>query len=193
MNDAVRNAVRVPRGGGRPRTDRPVPLDQRPQRVRARGGVPPRPHAAAAQGTGRRLHPVADRPHRQHLAANRGARRAAAGRHHPRQRLGQGQRGGLLPGHRPQPRGGRGRELPLRHQPDGADHPALGARARPTSTGCSPSARSSTTSCRRSSTARPIPGASRCRRSRSSTSTCRRRCSARWRGRPRPSARSAPR
>jgi regulator of protease activity HflC (stomatin/prohibitin superfamily) len=52
---------------------------------------------------------------------------------------------------------------------------------------------SSTTSSRRSSTARPTPGASRCRRSRSSTSICRRRCSARWRGRPRPSARSAPR
>ena len=40
---------------------------------------------------------------------------------------------------------------------------------------------------------RPIRGASRCRRSRSSTWTCRRTCSGRWRGRPRPSARSAPR
>jgi len=50
-----------------------------------------------------------------------------------------------------------------------------------------------TSSCRRSSTRTPIPGASKCRWWRSRTSTCRRTCSARWRSRPRPSARSAPR
>ena len=58
------------------------------------------------------------------------------------------------------------------------------------STSCSPSATSSTPSSRRSSTTRPTRGASRCRRWRSSTSTCRSRCSAPWRARLRPSARS---
>ena len=54
------------------------------------------------KGPGLVLHLLADRAHGQNLAAHRGARRAAAGRHHPRQRLGQGQRGGLLPRRRPQ-------------------------------------------------------------------------------------------
>ena len=40
---------------------------------------------------------------------------AAAGRHHPRQRVGQGERGRVLPGHGPAPRDRRRRELPLRH------------------------------------------------------------------------------
>ena len=40
--------------------------------------------------------------------------RPAAGHHHPRQRVGEGERGGLLPGHGPAPGDRRGRELQLR-------------------------------------------------------------------------------
>ena len=133
------------------------------------------------------------RPHGEDLAAHGRARRAAAGRHHPRQRLGEGQRGGLLPRRRPGEGGGRGRELPLRHQPARADHAALGARpgrARRAALRARQAQRPAPGDHRPRT---PIPGASRCRRSRSSTSICRRRCSARWRARPRRSARSGPR
>ncbi len=51
----------------------------------------------------------------------------------------------------------------------------------------------STPSCRRSSTRRPTPGASRWPRWSSSTSICPRRCSAPWPNRPRPSASGGPR
>ena len=57
--------------------------------------------------------------------------------------------------------GRRGRELPLRHLPARADHAALGARPGRARRRCWPSARSSTTSCRRSSTTTPSRGASR--------------------------------
>ena len=63
--------------------------------------------------------------------------------------------------------------------------------AAPTSTSCSPSASGSTRTSSRSSTSRPSRGASRSRPSRSRTSRSPRRCSARWRGRPRPSASAA--
>ena len=55
-------------------------------------------------------------------------RRAAAGRDLARQRLGEGQRGGLLPRRRSAEGDHPGRALPRRHQPARADHAALGAR-----------------------------------------------------------------
>ena len=54
-----------------------------------------------------------------------------------------------------------GRELPQGDLADRPDDAALACSARPTSTRCCPSARSSTRSCRRSSTSRPSRGASR--------------------------------
>ena len=146
-----------------------------------------------AKGPGLVVVMLADRPHGQGQPAHGGARHPAAGRDHPRQRVGQGQRGRLLPGHQPDQVGRRGRELHLRHLAARPDHPARGARRGRARRAAEPSARRSTCGCRRSSTSTPIRGASRCRWSRSSTSTCRRRCSAPSRSRPRRSARSGPR
>ena len=55
-------------------------------------------------------------------------RRAAAGRDHARQRLGEGERGGVLPRRRPAAGDHPGGELPRGHQPARADHAARGAR-----------------------------------------------------------------
>ena len=67
-----------------------------------------------AKGAGLRAGVLADRDALPHPAARRDARRAAAGRHHARQRLGEGQRGRLLQGRRREPCAARSRELPLR-------------------------------------------------------------------------------
>ncbi len=61
------------------------------------------------------------------LAPDRGAGHPAAGRDHPRQRLGQGERRPLHAGDRPGQGDHRDRGLPLRHQPAGPDHASLGA------------------------------------------------------------------
>ena len=123
----------------------------------------------------------------------RRVRRAAAGRDHARQRLGEGQRGGLLPRGRPAAGDHPGRELPRGHQPARADHAARGARqarARRAAGRAREAEHRHPAHPRRS---RPTPGASRSRTSRSSTSTSTRPWSARSRARPRPSASGAPR
>ena len=109
------------------------------------------------------------------------------------QRLGEGQRGAVLPRRRPAPRHRRGGQLSVRHLAARADHAAQRLRAARARRAALGTRRASTSTSRRSSTRRPIPGASRSSPSRSSTSTCRRRCSARWPRRRRPSASAAPR
>ena len=145
---------------------RPLPdqLDSDPGRVRARRHLPAREAAAAAEGARRRPRLPADRPHRPHQPADGRARRAAAGHHHARQRLGEGQRGRLLPRHRSAAGGRRGRELHVRHVAAGADDAAeragTGGAGRPArrARSAEPAAAD------RSSITRPIRGASRCRR-----------------------------
>ena len=65
----------------------------------ARCRVPAGQAAAAPEGARRRARVPPDRPDGPRRVAHRGARRPAAGRHHARQRVGQGERGGLLPRH----------------------------------------------------------------------------------------------
>ena len=101
------------------------------------------------------------RPHGQGESPDGRPRRAAAGRHHPRQRLHQGERGDLLPRGRSRARGDRGPGLSLRHVPDLADHAAQRAAARSSWTTFSPRATRSTSSSSGSSTSTPSPGASR--------------------------------
>ena len=61
------------------------------------------------------------------LAPDHGPRHPAAGRHHPRQRHAQGERGLYMKVSDPAAGRHRDRGLPLRHQPAGPDHPPLGA------------------------------------------------------------------
>ena len=67
-----------------------------------------------SEGAGRHPGLCANRPHGPSGPAHGGLRRAAAGRDHAGQRLGQGQRGRLLPRDRPAQGGRRSRELQLR-------------------------------------------------------------------------------
>ena len=115
-----------------------------------------------------------DRPHGAGQPAHRRARRAAAGRHHARQRVGQGERGRLLPRDgSAHARSSRWRTTTTRRR--SSRRRRCGAcSGRWSSTTCCRSASGSTSSCSRSSTSTPIRGASRCRPSRSSTSICRR-------------------
>ena len=78
-----------------------------------------------------RRHPglPADRPHGARHPAHGRARRAAAGHHHARQRVGEGERGRLLPRDRSASRGRRSRELHVRDVAAGADDAAERARA----------------------------------------------------------------
>ena len=145
------------------------------------------------QGPRARAARAAGRPDGAGGPAHGDAHGAAAGGDHARQRAGPGGGRLLLPRGRPRRRDHGDRGLRAGHVADRPDHPALGARAEPTSTSCSPSATGSTTIYRRSSTSRPSRGGSRSRPSRSRTSRSRRRCSAPWRARPRPSASAAPR
>src|SRR3989442_1140657 len=97
---------------------------QDPERIRARGGVPAGSSAGHGQGSRDRLRVLPDRPDGARVAAHRRARRAAAGRDHARQRLGEGQRRRLLPRDRPEEGGGRSRAVPLRDLAAGADDAA---------------------------------------------------------------------
>ena len=117
----------------------------------------------------------------------------AAGRDHARQRA--RARGGrlLLPGRRPGGGDHADRGVRARDVTDRADDAALGARRRRPRPAAEPSASGSTRISSGSSTSRPSRGASRSRSWRSRTSRSPRRCSARWRGRRRPSASAAPR
>ena len=117
----------------------------------------------------------------------------APGGHHPGQRLREGERRALLPRAATREGGHPGRELPLRHLAAGPDDAAERVRPGRARRAAGRARSHQPASCRRSSTSRPSPGASRSARSRSSRSTFRPRCSARWRSRPRPSAKSAPR
>ena len=72
------------------------------------------------------------------------AERAAAGRHHARQRAGQGRRRRVLPRRRRRPRRGEGRGLRQGDAPDRADHAALRPRQGGARRRCSPSASTST-------------------------------------------------
>ncbi len=141
-----------------------------PARIRARGDVHARPLLGRA-----RARPHSDDPDHPadgaHGPAHHRARRAEPGRDLARQRLGQGQRGGVFPRGRSRQGGDPGGGLLQRHQPAGADHAALGARqARARrDAGRARQAQPSTSST--SSMRRPTPGASRSPMSRSSTST----------------------
>ena len=107
-----------------------------------------------------------DRSHGARQPAHGRARRAAAGHHHARQRVGEGQRGRLLPRDRSAPGGRRGRELPLRHVAARADDAAQRARPGGARRSAGRARAAEPASCSRSSTTRPIRGASRCRPSR---------------------------
>ena len=112
-----------------------------------------------AQGAGVRVRVLADRPHGQGQPADGGARRPAAGRDHARQRLGQGERGRLLPRHEPDAgRSSRSRTTSTRPRSSPRRRCAR-CSARSSSTTCCRSARSSTCACRRSSTSTPTRGA----------------------------------
>ena len=77
--------------------------------------LPPRPARRAARARASiYVIPVIEKA-RAHRPAHGHDGRAAAGRDHQGQRLGEGERGALLPRRRPEPGGRRGRELPLRH------------------------------------------------------------------------------
>ena len=110
---------------------------------------------------GRDLHHSVRRADVQDRPAHDHARRAVAGRDHARQRLGEGQRGALLPRHRSR-RGPSSRCRTTSTPPRSWRRRRCAASAaRRSSTSCSPSASGSTRSCRRSSTPAPSRGASR--------------------------------
>ena len=135
-------------------------LAAHPARVRARRRVPARP---LLEGEGARAG-AADPGHPadgEGRPAHGGDGRPEAGRDLARQRLGQGQRGGVLPRRRCREGGHPGRELPRRHQPARADHAALGARQARARRDALRARPAQYRRSRRSSTARPTPGASR--------------------------------
>ncbi len=98
-----------------------------PPRVRARRHLPPRP-PDRPEGPRPDLPDPDRRPDGPDRPAHGDPDSSAAGGHHQGQRHGQGQRGRLLPGDRPEQGRHRGRELPPRDFADRADDPALGAR-----------------------------------------------------------------
>ena len=99
----------------------------RPAGVRARRGVPARPLPRGEGGRASMDHP-GRRPHGADQPARDRDGRAGAGGDHARQRLAEGERGALLPRAAPGEGGDPGRELPLRHLADRADHAAQRVR-----------------------------------------------------------------
>ena len=166
--------------------------DQGAARVRARRGVPAR---SLLEGEG----PGADRADSGGAAdgargpAHGGDGRAAAGRDLARQRLGAGQRRGVLPRGRPAEGDHQRRTLLRSHQPARADHAALGAGPARTRRDAGRTRQAQRRHPQHPRLSRPTPGASRSPTSRSSMSTSTRPWSARSRARPRPSACDAPR
>ncbi len=104
--------------------------------------------------------------HRAGQPADGGPRRAGPGRHHQRQRLGQGERGALFPRDGSAPGDCGSRELHVRDVAAGPDHAAERVGTRSSSTTCCRSGNVSTSTCSRSWISAPIRGASRCRPSR---------------------------
>ena len=80
------------------------------------------------RGPGSRLHLLADRQDREGLASRRDVGCAAAGHHHARQRVAQGECGRLLSRHRCEQIHHRGRELSVRRRAGSEDRTPLGAR-----------------------------------------------------------------
>ena len=117
--------------------------------------------------------------------------RAAAGRHHARQRLGEGERGGLLP-RRSTPSEGdhRGRALPLRHHASSRQTTLRTVLGEAELDELLASARDDQrATCRRSSTSETEAwGIKVLERRGEARRSAARRCSARWPSRPRPSA-----
>ncbi len=143
---------------------------QGPARVRARRDLPARP-LLEGQGAG---------PHHRHPGhsadgaggpAHHRHGRAHPGRHLPGQRLGQGQRGGLLPGASIRRRPSSRWRTTWRPPASSPRPPCARCWASTSWTRCWPSATGSTTTSARSSTSRRTPGASRSPTWRSSTWT----------------------
>ena len=160
-------------------------------RVRAGDRVPARAPVPAAEGAGPVLPDPGDRPDGQGRPADDHAQHPAAGRDHEGQRARcastrsrtSGSSSRRTRSSRSRTTWSRRRRSPRRR--------CGRCSASTSSTSCSPSATRSTRSSRRSSTRRRARGGSRSRSSRSRTSRSRAGCSARWPGRPRPSASGA--
>ena len=159
--------------------------------VRARRDLPARAAALSAQGPG----PLPPHPHRRQDGARRpadgDAEHPAAGGDHEGQRPRSGERGRLLPDHRPGEGDRAGRELHGRHVADLPDDPpqrARPARPRRAPLRAGQDQRDPAGDHRRGHLALGHQGF---HRPRSRTSRSRAACSARWRARPRPSASGA--